>query len=248
MAVKTGAQDRGDTPTTRPAGIAGILAALALAGEFLFFSLSGFQQVSFSDPASAIAFLRDHGGLVRVAVVFGAAGVALTLLFLSGLAERLRSRAPLLSAATLYFGIVGNMGDGLVALSFWIGIPIFVGLAGHESAVAQSAWPAFTALTGGYQGFGNLFAGLSLLATGWASISQGALPRVLGAIALVAGVSAMASVLIANAQIGFILALLLVIVFRVWAGIELYRGERAPAGTRGRPAGQVSAGSPTAAE
>lgn len=248
MAVKTGARDQGGTPATRAAGIAGILAALALAGEFLFFSLSGFQQASFSDPASAIAFLRDHGGLVRVAVVFGAAGVALTLLFLSGLAERLRSRTPLLSVATLYFGIVGNVGDGLVALSFWIGIPIFVSLAGHEPAAAQSAWPAFTALTGGYQGFGNLFAGLSLLATGWAAVNQGALPRVLGAIAFVAGVSAVASVLIAGAQIGFVLALLLVIVFRVWAGIELYRGERTPAGAHGRPAGQVSSGSPTAAE
>jgi hypothetical protein len=247
MAVKTGARTHGGTATTRAAGIAGILAALALAGEFLFFSLSGFQQASFSDPASAIAFLRDHGGLVRVAVVFGAAGVALTLLFLSGLAERLRSRAPLSSAATLYFGIVGNVGDGLVALSFWIGIPIFVSLSGHEPAAAQSAWPAFTALTGGYQGFGNLFAGLSLLATGWAAVSQGALPRVLGAIALVAGVSAMASVLIANAQIAFVLALLLVIVFRVWAGMELYRGERTPAGAHGGQAGQVSAGSPTAA-
>jgi hypothetical protein len=239
MAVKTGARDHGGTPTTRPAGIAGILAALALAGEFLFFSLSGFPQASFSDPASAIAFLQDHGGLVRVAVVFGAAGVALTLLFLSGLAERLRSRAPLLSAATLYFGIVGNVGDGLVALSFWTGIPIFVSLAGHEST-ALSAWPAFTALTGGYQGFGNLFAGLSLLATGMAALSQGALPRILGAIALVAGASAMASVLIANAQISFVLALLLVIVFRVWAGIELYRGEKTCRCTR--PAGGTGLG------
>lgn len=248
MAIKIGAQDHAGTPPTRPAGIAGILAALALAGEFLFFSLSGFQQASFSDPASAIAFLQDHGGLVRVAVLFGAAGVALTLLFLTGLADRLRSRAPLLSAATLYFGIIGNIGDGLVALSFWIGIPIFVSLAGHESAAAQSAWPAFTALTSGYQGFGNLFAGLSLLATGWAAVSRRVLPRVLGAIALVAGVSAMASVLIASAQVGFVLAILLVIVFRVWAGIELYRGERTPARAQGGPAGQVSSGSPTAAE
>jgi hypothetical protein len=218
----------GRPPETRGAGVAGILAAVALAGEFLFFSLSGFQQAAFSDPDSAITFLRDRGGYVRTAVLFGAAGVGLTLLFLSGLAERLRSRTPLLSVATLYFGIVGNVGDGLVALSFWIGIPILVSLAGQERTAAQGALAAFGALTGGYQGFGNLFLGLSLLAAGWAAASRRALPRALGAIAVVAGVASVASVLFANAQVGFVLALALVIVFRIWAGLELYRGERTP--------------------
>jgi len=211
---------------TRAAGIAGVLAAVALAGEFLFFSLSGFQQASFADPASALSFLRDHGLFVRVAVLFGAAGVGLTLIFLTGLAARLRPTAPTLSLATLYFGIVGNVGDGLVALSFWIGIPMFVDLAGRQATAAQNAWPAFGAITGGYQAFGNLFLGLSLLAAGWAAVSTRSLPRVLGAIAIVAGLSALASVLVASAQVGFVLAVALVIVFRAWAGIDLIRGEK----------------------
>src|SRR6266542_4239651 len=92
-------------PRPRAAGIAGVLAAVALAGEFLFFSLSGFQQDAFNDPATAMTFLRDHGSLVRAAVLFGAASVALTLVFLAGLAERLRPRTPTLSVATLFFGI-----------------------------------------------------------------------------------------------------------------------------------------------
>lgn len=214
-----------DTGKTRGAGVAGMLAAVALVGEFLFFSLSGFQQASFGDPSAAVAFLGDHGGLVRAAVLFGAAGVALTLLFLVGIAEALRSRDPLLSAATLLFGIVGNVGDGLVALTFWIGIPMFVTLARHDSNAATNAWPAFVALTGGYQGFGNLFLGLSLLAAGWAIITHRTLNRVLGAIALVAGLAAISSVLIANAQVGFVLALALVIIFRFWAGIALVRAK-----------------------
>jgi hypothetical protein len=213
-------------PRTRAAGIAGVLAAVALAGEFLFFSLSGFQQDTFNDPATAMTFLRDHGVFVRAAVLFGAAGVALTLVFLAGLAERLRSKTPTLSVATLYFGIVGIVGDGLVALSFWIGIPLFVALAGRDQAAAQNGWGAFTALTGGYQGFGNLFLGLSLLASGWAIVTQRALNRVLGAIALLAGLAAVASVLSVNASVGFLVAIVLVLVFRVWAGIELYRGEK----------------------
>jgi len=234
-------------PLTRPAGIAGVLAAVALAGEFLFFSLSGFQQDTFNDPVTAMTFLRDHGSFVRAAVGFGAAGVALTLVFLAGLAERLRSETPTLSVATLYFGIVGNVGDGLVALSFWIGIPLFVALAGRDQATAQSGWGAFTALTGGYQGFGNLFLGLSLLASGWAIVTQRALPRVLGAIALLAGLAAVASVLSVNASIGFLVALLLVIVFRVWAGIELYRGQKTPAQASSAAAEPIPTGSRLAA-
>src|SRR5262245_19900564 len=63
-------------PSTRVAGIAGMLGALALAGEFVFFSLSGFQQSTFSDPGAAMAFLRDHGTAVRIAVAFGGDVVA----------------------------------------------------------------------------------------------------------------------------------------------------------------------------
>jgi Domain of unknown function (DUF4386) len=221
----------GAVVSARAAGVAGILAGVGLAGEFLFFSLSGFAQTTFDDPGSAMAFLRDHGGLVRTAVLFGAAGIVVTLVFLAGLADRLRARTPTLAAATLLFGIVGNVGDGLVALAFWTGIPAYVALAGHDPAAAQGSWSAFTALTGGYQGFGNLFLGLSALAAGWAIVTRRALPVVLGGIGLVVGVAAVASVLGGSGPIGFfgfVLAILFVIVFRVWAGIELYRGDGRP--------------------
>src|SRR6266571_5641518 len=159
-------------PNVRAAGIAGILAGVALAGEFVFFGLSSFNQSTFNDPSTALPFLRDHGVYVRVAVLFGATGIVLTLVFLAGLAAVLREKAPTLSVGTLLFGIVGNVGDGLVALSFWIGIPLFVTLAGRDQSAAQNGWGAFTALTGGYQGFGNLFLGLSLVAAGWAIVTR----------------------------------------------------------------------------
>src|ERR1700704_2260592 len=92
--------------TTRTVGIAGILAGVGLAAEFLFFSLSGFSQTTFNDPATAMTFLRDHGAFVRIAVLFGASGVVVTLLFLAGLADRLKAKTPTLAAAILLFGIV----------------------------------------------------------------------------------------------------------------------------------------------
>jgi hypothetical protein len=212
--------------STRTVGIAGILAGIGLAAEFLFFSLSGFSQSTFSDPATAMTFLRDHGVLVRTAVLFGASGIVVTLLFLAGLADRLKAKTPTLAAATLLFGILGNVGDGLVALSFWTGIPAYVTLAGHDMGSAQNSWSAFANLTSGYQSFGNIFLGLSALAAGWAIVAQRQMPVALGAIGLVAGVAAIASVLGVNSPLGFFgfaTAILLVIVFRVWAGIELLR-------------------------
>ncbi len=39
-------------PNVRAAGIAGILAGVALAGEFVFFGLSSFNQSTFNDPST----------------------------------------------------------------------------------------------------------------------------------------------------------------------------------------------------
>ncbi|HEU5349810.1 MAG TPA: hypothetical protein VFU63_14465, partial [Ktedonobacterales bacterium] len=164
----------------KSAGIAGILAGVALAGELTLFTMSGFAPDTFNDAAGALAFLRDHGAYLRAAVVFGAVGVALTILFLTGLAAHLRDKTPMRAAATLYFGLLGNVGDGLVALSFWLGLPAFVTLSARDQAAATNAWGAFKAITDGFGGFGSFLLGLSLLAAGLAIIARRALPRILG--------------------------------------------------------------------
>jgi hypothetical protein len=188
----------------RTVGVAGLLAGLGLAGEFVFFSLTGFTQTTLNDPVAAMPFLRDHGSVVRAAVLLGA------------------------------FGVVGNVGDGLVALSFWTGIPAYVTLAGHNLAAAQGSWSTFSAVIGGCQGFGNLFLGLSALTAGWAIVTRRQLPVTIGAIGMVAGVAAITSVLGANGPsgfIGFATAIFMVIVFRIWAGIELFRGPQLGGGS-----------------
>lgn len=221
--------------SSRAVGIAGILAAIALATEFVFFSLSGFSQVSVSDPVTAMAFLKGHESLVRIAVLFGAGGIVVTLIFLAGLADRLRSSTPTLAAATLLLGIVGNVGDGLVALSFWTGIPAYVALASSNLAAAQSSWSAFTALTSGFQSFGNLFLGLSALSAGYAIVRRRELPMALGAIGLVAGLAALVSVLGSGSVgfFGFATSVSLVIVFRLWTGVSFLLVKSAPASESG---------------
>jgi len=137
----------------------------------------------------------------------------------------LRDLKPTLSVATLLFGVVGNVGDGLVALSFWLRIPAFVELATRDQPAAHNSGGAFAAITSGFQGFGNLFLGLSLLAAGWAIVTRRRLSPALGAIGLIAGVAAVAGVLGIATSIAFVASLALVIVFRIWAGIQLVRSE-----------------------
>ncbi len=223
---------------SRAVGIAGILAGVGLAFEFVFFSISGFGQATFNNPATAMTFLRDHGSFVRIAVLFGAFGIVVTLIFVAGLADKLKGRTPTLAAAILLFGIVGNVGDGLVALSFWTGIPTYVSLSADNLSAAESSWPAFATLSSGYQAFGNLFLGLSVLATGWAILSRRQLPLALGVIATLAGLAALISALASDGPLGFFgfaTSILMVIIFRIWTGIALLRGSSAGSESVGTP-------------
>ena len=56
-------------PGLKNAGVAGILSGLALAGEFIFFMLSGYNPQAAADPAAALAFLREGASMIRIAVL-----------------------------------------------------------------------------------------------------------------------------------------------------------------------------------
>ena len=218
-------------PKLQYAGIGGILTSIALAGEFIFFMMSGYNPQSFNDPAAALAFLHDSGAYIRVAVLFGAMGVALRTVFVSGLAASLEAKAPTRAAAALYFGILGGAGHGLVAFSFYLGIPMLVMLAGREPATAASAWGAFTTTISSFEGFGNFLLGLTLLLAGWAILSHRQLPVGVGWLGVLAGVATLVRVFTTGtplAALGFAAffpSLLLAGVFDFWAGIALWRND-----------------------
>jgi hypothetical protein len=211
----------------RYAGIAGILAGSAIVGEFVLFMASGFTPETFGRAESALPFLADSGALVRAAVLFGAAGVALRTIFVAGLASHLGGVAPTRAAASLYFGLLGGVGHGLVALSFWLGIPMLLALAGDDAAAAAGAWAAYSILTAGFEGFGNLLLGLSMLAAGSAIVSTRLLPVGLGWLGIIAGVLAVLRVVATGTPLSglvfvvFLPSLILAAAFLIWAGRAL---------------------------
>ncbi len=219
---------------SRGLAIAGILAGVALIGEFVFFGASGFPGTGFNDPSVALPYLDQGGFPLRIAVLFGVAGVALWTAFAIGLAARLRSRTPARALASLYLTVLGNVGDGLVAMTFFVGSTIFSQLASGNMAAATSAWPAFAAMTAGFQAFGNLFLGLSLLVAGSAIWSSNVLSRWLGALGVIAGIVTLTGVLAVAAA--YLVSLLLAVVFRLWAGIALLRSNAADTSMQSRAA------------
>ncbi len=117
-------------PKYKIAGLAGIATGIGLIGEFLFFSISGYSPDKFKTYAESLAFLQQHGVLaLRIAVLFGIAGAAVRIIYVAGLAARLRAKSPTQAVATLYFGILGSIGHGLVALSFYTGLPLLLKFA-----------------------------------------------------------------------------------------------------------------------
>jgi uncharacterized protein DUF4386 len=225
-------------PRALIAGPAGILAGVGLAVELALFMTSGWTPETFDDPAAALAFLQDSGTHLRAAVLVGTINLVFTTILIAGLAARLQATTPTRAATTLYFGLIGIGGHGLVPLGLWLGIPLFVELADHDYQVASNSWGGFAAFLSGAGGLGYLFLGLSMLVSGWAAVSKKALPVLLGWVGVVAGVASVVNVLAAEtpvdafASAAFLPALLFTIVFRIWAGYELWKGKAQQAPTR----------------
>jgi hypothetical protein len=232
------------TPRGRIAGLSGILAGVGLAVEGALWATSGWTADTFGDSATALAFLRDHGSHLRAAVLAGAINLVLVTVFTVGLAARLATTAPTRAAATLYLGIIGIAGHSLVPLGLWLGVPTFVELAVGDPSAAAAAWSGYASFQTAAGAVGALFLGLSTLAAGWAIISLRALPVLLGWLGVLTGAASAVTVLTAETPLAFLAAgaylpsLTLAIVFRVWAGIGLWKGEVQPAVEQGRPGHQ----------
>ena len=214
------------SPTKKAAGIAGILTGVALLGEASFFMASGYMPDVWSDPTQAIAFIRDSEVMLRLAVLFGSLGVVARVLFVAGLAAAFKQKARTAATAILYFGVVGGIGHGLVALSYYLGIPSFLDL---DAQFASSAWGAFTAITGGFQGLGNFLLGLMLVAFGVATIKHKIMARGLGYVGLAVGMLTLFGVFaggtpLQNATFAlFMPTIALAMLFDVWAGVTLLK-------------------------
>jgi hypothetical protein len=199
------------------------------------FLLSGWSPAKFADPAQTIELLRLGGGMLRAAAVFGFAGLIVTTYLIAGLAAELAPAAPGRASGVLYLGLIGIAGHSLVPLGLWLGVPAFVGLAARDLATARSGWAAFGRVSDTAHGVGSLFMGAATVLAGSALVGRASQSRILGWIAVGAGLLTLASLLSVGtpaAALGgvlFLPALVFTVVFRLWAGAMLWRLATRPA-------------------
>ncbi len=149
------------------------------------------------------------------------------MVYVAGLSAKLSEKTPTHAAGTLYFGVIGGVGHGLVALSYYVGFPLFLALAASNQPAAVGSWGAFSAITSGFQGFGNFLLGLMLLVAGWAMVSKRDLPAGAGVVGIMAGLATLVGVFTTGTplvMLGFAVFLptfILAIAFDIWVGIAL---------------------------
>jgi hypothetical protein len=219
----------------RLGGLAGIAAGPLLVLETASFLRSGWNPIRFSDPVQAMQLLRQGGGDLRLAAVFGFTGLVVTLCLFIGLADWLRRRTPAFADAVLYLGLIGIAGHSLVPLGLWIGIPMFLSLASHNMTLAQNSWAAFAATSNSAEGVGSLFMGLAMLLAGIAALWHRSFSLLLAWIAVIAGALTLITLLAIGTPLYgfasslFFPSLIATVLFRFIAGIELWLDSRSEA-------------------
>lgn len=208
-------------PRMQTAGMAGIAAGVALAIGFILFMTSGLTFEAFADPAQGLKFVTDNAARVRLMTVFFIITIAFAVVFVAGLAAKLRDKTPTRATATLYFGLLGLVGHGLGALLFWSAAPALVARAAADQVAASHAWVAFVATDNAADGFGVLFISLSMLMAGWAALTSKALGTSLAWYGILAGVVGLVNFLVPGNEILGLGGFVLPIIWLVWAGSAL---------------------------
>ncbi len=205
-------------PRQQTAGTLGILAGISLAILFVLFLTSGATPQKLADPAQAMPYLQANAGRLKTIAVFDAITIGLAVVFLAGLAAWVREKTPTRATAVLYFGILGVAGYGLGGLLWWTGVPGI--LATTDQVAASHAWVAINQLNNAFNGFGDLFVGLSILLAGWAIVGGGKSAS-LGWYGVIAGIIVVLAVVAPQVQVLFLGSFVLMIIWLLWAGNAL---------------------------
>ena len=230
------------SPRSRIAGMAGVASGIGLAAEFALFMASGWTPATFDNPVATMTLFAKGGTELRAAGAVGLVNLALWLMLLGGLSDRLGGSAPTRARTGLYFGLVGATAHSLVPLGLWAGVPMFVGMIDAEPTIALAAWPAYSVVQAAATGVGYLFGGAAVFSIAAALSTVPGVSRPLAWTGILAGgtailpVAGMATPLGALAGTFFLPGLLLSVAFRIWAGYALWRGRLSTASLPARTA------------
>lgn len=202
-------------------GTAGIVAAVFLAILFALFLSLGPDVMAPGDPAKSLSAATAKWGIFRLTAFVGLLAAGFALLFVVGLATKLREGAPTRARTLLYLTVIGLGGYALNSTIILLGGRQIVDLAAKDQAAATAAWATLSAIGAGLDGLGNTFTGVGAILAGWAILDTKALTAGAAWVGIASGVFGLLGLVAANVPVVMLGGFVLTIIWLAWAGSAL---------------------------
>ena len=206
----------------------GGIAALYEAAAYIV-GMIGFLAVvdvsSVPDPIQKVALMADNLAFLYIlhVIVYVVWGFFMVVLALA-LYERLKRGSPAIVQTATVFGIFWGCVIILSGMIQNAGMQTVVDLYGKDPAQAGTVWLTIDSVLKGLAGSNEIIGGLWVLLISWAALRIGELPRILNYLGIVVGAAGIISIVPALAEMFIYIFALGQIVWFIWLGIVLLRG------------------------
>ena len=206
----------------------GGIAALYEAAAYIV-GLIGFLAVvdvsSVPDPIQKVALMADNLAFLYIlhVIVYVVWGFFMVVLALA-LYERLKRGSPAIVQTATVFGIFWGCVIILSGMIQNAGMQTVVDLYATDPAQAGTVWLTIDSVLKGLAGSNEIIGGLWVLLISWAALRIGELPRILNYLGIVVGAAGIISIVPALAEMFIYIFALGQIVWFIWLGIVLLRG------------------------
>jgi len=210
-------------------GIAALYEAAAyIVGMIGFLAVVDVESVA--DPVGQVALMADNLAFLYILylivyVIWGAFMVVLSL----ALYERLKDGSPAIVQVATAFGIIWAgviIANGMIHNN---GMQNVVELYATDPAQAGTVWLAIGSVLDGLASGNEALGGIWILLLSWAALQTEKMPKVLNYLGAVVGAAGIVSIVPALAEIFIMIFALGQIVWFIWLGIIMLRGEASAA-------------------
>lgn len=206
----------------------GGIAALYEAAAYIV-GMIGFLAVvnvsSVADPIQQVALMADNLTFLYtmhllIYVVWGIFMIVLTL----ALYERLSAGSPALVQTATVFGMFWGCVIIIAGMIHNVGMQTVVDLYSKDPTQAGTVWLTIHSVFEGFGGANEVIGGIWISLLSWAALRTGALSKVLNYLGIVVGVAGIISIVRALAELFIYIFALGQIVWFLWLGLILLRG------------------------
>lgn len=205
-------------------GTAGLVTAVLLAILFVLFFSLGQDIMTPGDPAKSLAATAQKWSLFHLTAFVGLLAAGFGVLFVVGLATKLREAAPTRARALLYIAITGLAGYALGSTVLMLGGRQIVDFAAKDQAGGAVAWASLSAVHAGLEGLGNTFTGVGAMLAGWAILDTKALPAGTAWLGIISGALNVLGLFMMGTMPVMLGAIILTIIWIAWTGSALRAG------------------------